>query len=124
MVTGDGLMTYGEAIRKLWKGKCTITEKVKTFDPETKVTAYVDKITVENEPCRVSFGTTPISDITATVNNVEQEIKLFIRQDLVIKEGSSITVTQNGRTQTYEASGKPKIYMIHQEVQLKAEEKA
>lgn len=116
------MVAYSKAIKKLWLGKCTIIEKIKAINPDTKVTEYTEQIIVQDEPCRISFGTAQSAINTATITNAEQQITLFIRQDLAIKAGSKITVTQNGYTKTYKASGEPRIYTAHQEIALEIED--
>lgn len=102
----------------LWDGKATIKELGQWTDYFTKTTQMVETVVIENEPCRISFASAVSADPTETVTLAEQQVTLFIRSDLEIKPGSRITVTQNGRTVDYKASGQPRVYSSHQEVAL------
>lgn len=102
----------------LWVGKCTISEYEKVTDPETYQTNHKLVPVVTDEPCRLSHrNETPVS-VADGAPFVHQTIVLFIRPDLVIKEGSVIEVTQNGVTNKYKRASKPAVYTNHQEVAL------
>ena len=45
-------------------------------------------------------------------------MKLFIAPDIEVKSGSKITVTQNGVTAEYSASGEAAVYESHKEIML------
>lgn len=107
------------AIESLYTGKCTIIQAQEVFDTVTKRTTFEDVAVCENEPCRLSFSTKRAADQNGPVASAEQEIKLFIRPELVILAGSKIVVTQNGKTVKYEAAGESAYYTNHQEVILK-----
>lgn len=110
------------AIESLYIGICSITQHQKVFNFITKQTSFEDVILCENEPCRLSFSTLASDDETETVANVKQVVKLFLRPELVVNAGSKITVTQNGRTTKYMASGQPAVHTNHQEIILELEE--
>lgn len=107
----------------LWIGKCTIYEYQNITDPETYQTKQELATTVVDEPCRLSqnyVSHTP-DDLVRVKNgvpSVNQLIVLFIRPDLIIKEGSVIEVTQHGRTNKYKRSSIPAVYTNHQEIVL------
>ena len=107
-----------KAIESLYKGVCTITNSQKIFDEVTKRTTTKDVVLVENEPCRLSYETKKTGDYDTKVMSLTQTIKLFMRPELVVKAGSKITVTQNGRTVKYKSSGQPAVYTNHQEILL------
>lgn len=106
------------AIESLYVGKCTITGTIESVDPETFISTFSKQTICENEPCRVSFSGLVSASESDTVSSVGQVIKLFIRPELVIPAGSKITVTQNGKTAGYIASGEPAVYTNHQEIIL------
>lgn len=106
------------ALKRLWLGKCTIKKRGQYTDPITKINNFIEFDAVIDEPCRLSYGSAPTTNVTDTRSEITQTIKLFIRPDLDIKEGSHILVTQNGRTIEYKASGTPKVYSSHQEIEL------
>lgn len=102
----------------LWNGKCTIYEYEHTKDEETfQTTAKLVPI-LENEPCRLSYNHEQATNIQSGAAVVSQSITLFIRNDLVIKPGSVIEITQNGVTEKYKGSGQPAVYSNHQQIIL------
>ncbi len=107
-----------KAIEQLYVGRCRITNRQKTVDPVTKITSFKDVVLCEDEPCRLSYSTISRSSDTDTITNVNQVVKLFLRPELVVDAGSKITVTQNGRTTNYVASGQSAVYTNHQEILL------
>lgn len=110
-----------KAIESLYKGRCKIIEIRKAVDPVTKRVTFTDVVTVENEPCRLSFSSVANAVQGNEVANVAQVVKLFIRPELTILAGSKIEVTQNGVTSKYVASGKPAVHTNHQEIVLTIE---
>ena len=109
------------ALEKLYEGVCTIV--VKESYKEKGVTKSRDTICCENQKCRLSYQSASASDESDTVSTSYQLIKLFIAPEIEIPEGAKITVTQDGRTETYKRSGKPMVYSNHQEVLLDRLEK-
>lgn len=111
----------------LWVGKATISEYRETTDPETYQTKHELVQVVTDEPCRVSYGQGAYSrasttDVSEGAPYITQTITLFIRPDLIIKEGSVIEVTQYGRTTKYKRASKPAVHSQHQEVLLEVYE--
>ena len=102
----------------LWKGKATIYEYQAVTDPDTYQTNHKLVAVVTDEPCRLSHSREGTVDVNSGAPYIAQTIVLFIRPDLVIKEGSVIEVTQNGVTNKYRRASKPAIYAKHQEVTL------
>lgn len=107
----------------LWIGKATISEYKEVTDPETFQTKHDLVPVVVDEPCRVSYGQGSYTKASTTevaegVPYITQTITLFIRPDVVIKEGSVIEVTQYGRTNKYKRASKPAVHSQHQEVLL------
>lgn len=102
----------------LWKGRCTIWEYEDVTDSYTHQTTQEPVIVVEDEPCRISFNSEPVTDLGEGVAKMSQFTVLFIRPGLEIEPGSIIEVTQNGVTTKYQRSGKPAIYTNHQEIYL------
>ena len=103
----------------LWIGRCTIYEYQAITDPDTYQTTHELVPLFEDEPCRLSYQKEQATDITNGAAIISQSITLFIRPDIVIKEGSVIDITQHGVTTRYKGSGKPAIYTNHQEIVLK-----
>lgn len=107
-----------QAQERLYEGKCTIVEYGKTKDPVTKITSSGEIVVLEKQPCRLSFSSSPATTQTSSTDNVAQTIKLFLAPEIVIKPGSKMIVTQNGRMSAYKNSGQPAIYVTHQEIIL------
>lgn len=107
------------AIESLYVGKCTIIENKCNTDEITGFTDDIEEVVYKDIPCRLSFKAISSTEQSESKNNISQEIKLFISNDVEIKAGSKITVTQNGTTQDYCKSGVPSIYQSHREYILK-----
>lgn len=117
MLSHNAMVRARKAIEWLYFGKCTITEHRKVKNPN-KTTSFVDVVVLENQPCRLSFNSTSKANQTDTATSVTQETKVFIAPEIVIKPGSKLTITQNGQTTDYKASGKPALYSTHQEIDV------
>lgn len=110
-------MDVRKAIESMYKGVCTIIEFKGIKDPITKITTHNEVVVLENQPCRLSYKT--VTSTTQTTIPIEtQTIKLFIAPDVVIKPGSKLVVTQNGKSMEFSRSGEPAVYTNHQEVML------
>lgn len=114
-----GGKSYAAAIKSLWRGKCTVTVRNNDTTDENTGRVVVGEVdTYTDEPCRISFDTVNATQTENNAANIIQSITLFIDREVVIPEGSKITVTQNGATAVYEKSGKPAVYSTHQEIPL------
>lgn len=114
-----GGKSYAAAIKSLWRGKCTVTVRNNDTTDENTGRVVVGGVdTYTNEPCRISFDTVNATQPENNAANIVQSITLYIDREVVIPEGSKITVTQNGVTAVYEKSGKPAVYSTHQEIPL------
>lgn len=109
---------YKKAIQSLWDGRATITVREGVLDERTGRTEPVERVTASELPCRISFATVKSTEPDEEAAKVAQTVTLYIDPDLVIPEGSKITVTQNQVTTDYERSGKAAVYTDHQEVPL------
>lgn len=109
-----------QLIEKTYIGTCTISE-YKKVPVEDGSTEFQETIVLENQPCRLSFSSSPSTNSNSdnTAQSVIQTTKVFISPDINIKSGSKLTVTQNGITKAYENSGEPAIYATHQEIIVK-----
>lgn len=106
------------AIEMLYEHTCSIVEYKDVKNPVTKVTKPQEVTVLENQPCKLSFSNVRPSQQTESANSINQVVKLFIAPEIVIKEGSKITVSHNGRVSKYKNSGVPAIYSSHQEIVL------
>lgn len=114
-----GGKSYAAAIKSLWRGKCTVTVRNNDTTDENTGRVVVGEVdTYTDEPCRISFDTMNATQPENNAANIVQSITLFIDREVVIPEGSKITVTQNGVMAVYEKSGKPAVYSTHQEIPL------
>ena len=109
---------YKKAIQSLWDGRATITVREGVLDERTGRTEPVERVTAAELPCRISFATIKSTEPDEEAARVAQTVTLYIDPDLVIPEGSKITVTQNQVTADYGRSGKAAVYTDHQEVPL------
>ena len=109
---------YKKAIQSLWTGRATITVREGVYNPANGRTEPVERVTLADQPCRVSYSTVMGTEPNSEAALVVQTVKLFIELAVDIPEGSKITVTQNGVTRDYERSGKPAVYTNHQEIPL------
>lgn len=103
-------------ITKLWKDICNIYEYKKV--KENRITDFKEVLVHENIPCRISFKNIVATNQTESYGATAQEIKLFLSNQIEIKENSTIEVIRNGTTRKYKCSGTPAIYSLHQEVIL------
>lgn len=109
---------YSNAVKSLWNGKCTITVIKNVTDEATGRTAAKENVLYSDERCRISYGNADVVQSTENAQQAVQRITLFIGVNVLIPDGSKITVTQNGVTGIYVKSGKPAVYSNHQEIPL------
>lgn len=112
------IAAYKKAIQSLWTGRATVTVLDGALNPTNGRTEQTERVTVRNQPCRVSYRAVKSTEPNQEAASVAQSITLYIAPGLDIPEGSKITVIQNGVTGDYGRSGKPAIYSCHQEVPL------
>ncbi|MDE6589391.1 MAG: hypothetical protein K2K53_03390 [Oscillospiraceae bacterium] len=109
---------YKKAVQSLWDGRAAITVREGVTNETTGRTEPVERITVSDLPCRISFSAVKSTEPTEEAARVTQTVTLFIDPSVDIPEGSKITVTQKGVTADYWRSGKAAVYTCHQEVPL------
>ena len=96
-------------IESLYEGSCNVVEYQKVKDPITKKTDFQEVVVLENQPCKLSYGSNK-STGSENVSSKEETIKLFLAPEVDIKAGSKIIVTQRGRTVEYSNSSVPAIF--------------
>lgn len=106
-------------VEHLYEDRCSVIEKQEVFDETRKVHKDKEVEVIKEEPCRLSFETLKANEEANSAQKVVQDTKLFLRPDIVVKEGSKIVVKHNGREDIYARSGIPAVYMTHQEIMLK-----
>lgn len=117
MFSKTQLVEVRRAIESMYADVCTITE-YKEYTKANKSTGHNEVIVIENQPCKLSFSTIAATNQTETTANLVQKTKLFIAPEVIIKAGSKINVTHEGRSVEYEKSGEPAFYGSHQEIIL------
>lgn len=106
-----------KAFEKLYDGLCTVEVK-QEVTRENGSTGFENVVILENEPCRLSISSSPVSVDGGAVMKAEQNIKLFLSPSEFIPEGSKVTVTQYGVTKTYKSSGMPVVRDVIQSIEL------
>ena len=106
------------AVESTYSGVCTVTEHRSETDEKSSITRSRETVTLEGQPCRVSFERINSAAQSETAAAVTLGAKLFISPDVSIKSGSKIIVEQCGRKAEYCASGEPAVYPTHQEIML------
>lgn len=110
-------MKTRKAIESLYDGRCTIIEYQK-FKKENKSTGFQEVVVHDGIACRLSFKAISGANPSDTASSVSQTIKAFLAPEIVVKPGSKLSITQNGVTTDYKASGTPAVYSTHQEIIL------
>ena len=106
-------------VENLYEDKCSVIEKQEVFDETRKIHKDKEVEVIKEEPCRLSFETLKADEEANPAQKVVQDTKLFLRPDIVVKEGSKLVVKHNGREDIYARSGIPAVYVTHQEIMLK-----
>lgn len=106
-------------VENLYEDKCSVIEKQEVFDETRKIHKDKEVEVIKEEHCRLSFETLKADEEANPAQKVVQDTKLFLRPDIVVKEGSKIVVKHNGREDIYARSGIPAVYVTHQEIMLK-----
>ena len=104
-------------IERLYDGRCTIYRYVQGKaaggeNIKTREELYSDV------SCRLSYDSAPAASDSDTVDTLTQDITLFLPPEADVPAGCYIVVSQAGKTQTYQNSGHPKVYVTHQEIKL------
>lgn len=117
MLSQNKVVKARKAIEKMYVHTCTIVikDKVKQKDYSTKL---VDKVLIEDQPCRISFSNIYTVNESSHSGLKQQTIKLFIAPEINIKEGSKIIVNHDGIESLLSKSGVPAVYPTHQEINL------
>ncbi len=107
----------GEA-SSLYEGVFSAYEFVPVTDDETGIVSVVKTEYISDEPCRLCFETLGENKQSRFLGYKSQKTKLFCSPIVSVKEGSQITVVQNGITSEYISSGVAAVYTGHQEIPL------
>jgi uncharacterized protein len=107
-----------KAIESMYEHTCTVIEYQKIKDPVKKTTGSKEVIVLEDKPCKLSYSTVKSVTQTENASALQQVVKLFIAPEIVIKEGSKLSITKDNITKDYKNSGVPAIFPSHQEIVL------
>jgi hypothetical protein len=116
MLPKNAVVKARKAIEKGYIGTFTVTEHQKITKPN-HTTGFEDADVLIDQPCRLSFSSSP-STSDGDAAEIKQTVKLFFAPEITVKEGSKITVTQNGITTAYKQSGTSAVYDTHKEILL------
>lgn len=116
MLSKNAVVKVRKALEQGYDGTFTVTEHKKVTKPN-HTTGFADVVVLVDQPCRLSFSSIK-SAADGNIAEINQTVKLFFSPDITVKEGSKITVTQNGVTTDYKQSGTPAHYPTHQEILL------
>lgn len=109
-----------KALERMWKDRCTVIQRVKITDPDTKLTDFSETPLLENQPCKLSFEKLTSTDGENTAAKF-QNVKLFLSPDVVIPAGCKIVVqrfNEIDREFTFSNSGEAGVFTNHQEIYL------
>lgn len=106
------------AVRSMWSGIATVTVQEGVLNPANGRTEPQERTLAAGVPCRISYKTIQSTQPREEAAQVTQRTVLYVGPSVEIPEGSKITVTQNGMTQSYAQSGKAAVYSTHKEVPL------
>lgn len=118
MLPKAALVSVRKALERGYTGTFTVTERKKVVRADHS-TGFTEVQTVTDIPCRLSFTTSPVAGDGDTAT-LTQSVKLFCAPEIIVPEGSRITVTQNGVTEEYARSGMVAMYDTHAEYVLEA----
>lgn len=118
MLPKAALVSVRKALERGYTGTFTVTEQKKVVRADHS-TGFAEVQTVTDNPCRLSFTTSPAAGDGDTAT-LTQSVKLFCAPEIIVPEGSRITVTQNGVTEEYARSGMVAMYDTHAEYVLEA----
>lgn len=118
MLPKAALVSVRKVLERGYTGTFTVTERKKVVRADHS-TGFAEVQTVTDNPCRLSFTTSPAAGDGDTAT-LTQSVKLFCAPEIIVPEGSRITVTQNGVTEEYARSGMVAMYDTHAEYVLEA----
>ena len=118
MLPKAALVSVRKALERGYTGTFTVTERKKVVRPDHS-TGFAEVQTLTDNPCSLSFTTSPAAGDGDTAT-LTQSVKLFCAPEIIVPEGSRITVTQNGVTEEYARSGMVAMYDTHAEYVLEA----
>lgn len=107
-----------KALERLWRGNCTVKAWRDVEDPVTHITQSKEVTLYEDLKCKLSHEKLTSSSSTGGPAIITEQIKLSLGNEYKLPAGCKIIVTQDEVTEEYTRSGKPGIFMDHQEIVL------
>lgn len=109
-----------KALEKLWRGTCDVIGWGEVTDPTTHITTSGEIPLHQGLKCKLSHEKLTSTSSTGGPATITKQTKLSLGNEYEIPAGCKIIVTQNSVTEEYTRSGKPGIFMDHQEIVLEA----
>lgn len=109
-------------VERRYNGKFSVQTSDSTLKPGTRITRQTLTTLYSDQPCRLVVESAPAVSDAGKAPQISFTATLLCSPDLLISPGSTITVTQDGRTYRFKASGMPEIYTTHQEISLETDE--
>lgn len=108
-----------KALERLWRGNCKVMVWKEVEDPITHVTSHKEVALYEEDlKCKLSHEKLTSASTNGGPAKISEQIKLSLGNEFEIPAGCKIIVTQDNVTEEYTRSGKPGIFMDHQEIVL------
>ncbi|MGE6602596.1 hypothetical protein ACQKEY_12800 [Lysinibacillus fusiformis] len=107
-----------KALEMLWRGNCTVKAWQDAEDPVTHITKSQEVTLYENLKCKLSHKALTSAPSSGGPAIIAEQIKLSLGNEYKIPAGCKIIVTQDEVAEQYTRSGKPGIFMDHQEIVL------
>lgn len=114
----NNLKSLRKYLEKTYIDTATIIEFQECVNPETHITTHEEVVVYENVPCKLSHHV-PLTTGEGNSSSLSLSSYVMFSPDLVIKPGSKIIITRNGRDIVFENSGEPAIHINHQKIMLK-----
>lgn len=116
------LQSVKKHVESMWIDRCTVKQFQEVTDPVTHITDFSETVVCENEPCKLSHESFPVTGEGIAPGRV-LTVKLFLSPALSIPAGAIIEVTTHtGRFEVFKASGVPAVFTNHQEINLEAKD--
>lgn len=116
MVNGAEIRRMRDAAQSLWTDVCSVTVR-RPVQGENGAEELREEVILEGVKCRLSYITAGAAQL-ALGPEVAQRAKLTLDSGHAIPPGSMIAVERCGRVVKYRASGEPKLYSSHQEIEM------
>lgn len=117
MLSQIQMVRFRKQIEKLYDSVCAVVVAQEQI-LDNGVSTFVDKIILENQPCRISQQSITQANNNGAVTEADKVISLYIAPEVDVPAGSKILVTYNNITDEYRRTGFPSRYDAYQKIQL------